>query len=139
MSSINLPFKPQSELSRSLLSSIPKKIFLWLENLQQDQTRPFTHGPFVYMNAGDHGLLSHIGGDEIIQIAWTGEAPNIETVCASDRRFEEIEFNLEWFTTVENRIYNEMERFEQEISAQDASFPKISKQQLIHQAKNEND
>lgn len=139
MTSVKLPFSPKTELSRSLLSSIPKKIFLCLENLQQDQSRPFTYGPFVWINAGDHGLLSHVSVDEIIQIAWTGEVSNIETVCASDERFETIEQHLEWFTSVEKRIYDELERFEVELWTEDDSVPEISHEQLVdYQNKDEN-
>lgn len=117
MRTVTLPMSPETELSRSLLSSVPKKIHLWLQNLGWDETRVFRHGPLVYINSGDGGLITYVRADSVLQIAWTGDPESVSEISTNEPLFCRIEDSLELFTSIEVRLYRELEEYESSLNS----------------------
>jgi len=117
------PFYPKDEFSKKMLASIVTKVSKWLENLQQESTGEY--GELVWNATPDGGTIIYANEskDRFIQIWWdvvvafTQEEVGTISICGSDKRFEDVANNLEFFTAVERSIYNELEALQLAIHA----------------------
>jgi len=126
------PFYPKDEFSKKMLSSIVTKVSKWLENMNQDTSDQYGELGWNYTPEGGTIVFANESPDRFIQIWWDLQlsldadgmnADNVYTIqlCASDKRFEDVTHNLEFFTAVEHAIYNELERLQKELSDHFAS------------------
>lgn len=108
------PFYPKDDFSKGMLSSIVKKTSKWLENLNQETTGEFGELGWNYTPDGGTIVFANQSPDRFIQIWWdvvvafTQEDVGTIGICGSDKRFEDIANNLDFFTAVERSIYNEL-------------------------------
>lgn len=103
-----------TELSKSLIASIPKKTVTWLNNLHEDLTDTFTRGS-LRVTVTELGGEIQLTADELIQIYWEGDATDPLCVTGDNKKFENLEMNLDWFANVEDRIYTEIQRHEDDL------------------------
>jgi hypothetical protein len=117
------PFYPKDDFSKGLLSSIVKKTSKWLENLNQETSGEFGELGWNYTPDGGTIVFANESKDRFIQIWWdvvvafTQEDVGTISICGSDKRFEDITNNLDFFTAVEQSIYNELEILQQAVAS----------------------
>jgi hypothetical protein len=104
-------FSPHDDLSQTLLKSIPKKVFYWLNNLGEDLSQEGQYGPLKWNFSPECGEITHydINDDSMISISWVGSTLEIQEIQGNDPRFCEIINHLEWFTRVEQLVYGTLE------------------------------
>ena len=122
-------YYPQDSLSTELLKSIPKKVFVWLENLGVDLTEPGQDGwlRWTFDEANNNGTIIYYDPiiDDLTQIWFDGSALDPTAICGSDERFTDIQSNLTFFAEVERKIYAELELMQEEYDRLQAfEFPK---------------
>lgn len=133
-------FTPQDELSTSLMKSIPRKVFHWLQRLEYDFAQSGSCGELSWKISPDCGKLT-ISKDATVSISWSGHADTPTDIQGSDSRFCDISNNLDWFTQVEKNIYDELdahERYLDELDSRVVGEMKSDNAQLaeIEQSKN---
>jgi hypothetical protein len=104
----NFSFVPETDFSRNMLETIPRKVKFWLESLNQPMNS--TYGLLTWDFEGEIDTIVLDADDCFFQI-WVGE----EGVSASDERVERIENNLDFFAKLEKRIYDELTRLQLEM------------------------
>ena len=105
-------FTPNDEISFSLLKSIPRKTFHWLNKLEQDLAQPGKFGSLSWNCSVDCGKLTFANDDARFSVSWSGNVDDITDVQSSDERVCNIANNLDWFTQMESLIYTQLEDFE---------------------------
>lgn len=115
-------FSPNDELSFSLLKSIPRKAFHWLNRLEQDLAEPGSYNCLSWKFSVDCGKLSYADEDTSFSMSWSGNVDDLEHVQMSDDRACDIGSNLDWFTTIEKLIYDELLAFEIYLSHADSAI-----------------
>lgn len=114
-------FSPNNEISFSLLKSVPRKTFHWLNKLEQDLAAPGHFGSLSWNCSADCGKLIFANDDVSFSISWSGDVDNISDIQSSDERVCDIASNLDWFTHIELLIYTQLEDFEKFLLEQRAS------------------
>jgi hypothetical protein len=104
-------YRPNDELGRHLIQSIPHKIFEWLASAGLDADDIEDVGPIKWTSNLDGGALVFDG----VTIEWTGHALQPGITRGSLPEFETLSENLKFFIDFEKKIYGEVEAF---ISAQ---------------------
>ncbi len=138
------PFYPKDEFSKKMLSSIITKVSKWLENMNQDTTGQYDELGWNYTPEGGTIIYANESPDRFIQIWWDLQMSldadgmnehNAYTIkiCGSDKRFEDVANNLEFFTAVEHSIYNELEHLQKDLydhfSSERFLVPKVETQE----------
>lgn len=121
-------YYPKDDLSKQLLASIPRKVYLWLVHLSGEKIRN-EHGEFeatgeLSTKVGNFGRLSwdfageqqciiieedETGTEETVRIWWCEKAFNPTFVCGTEKWMEDISSNLDQFIQLERRIYDQIE------------------------------
>lgn len=117
-------FSPNDDLSFSLLKSIPRKAFHWLNRLEQDLAEPGSYNCLSWNFSVDCGKLSYADQSTSFSVSWVGNVDNPDEVQSSDDRACDIGNNLDWFTTIEKLIYDELLAFEIYLSQTDLTADK---------------
>jgi hypothetical protein len=128
------PFYPKDAFSKTMLSSIITKVSKWLENMNEDTTGEYGELQWNYTPDGGTIIYANESKERFIQIWWDVQIKyddNAEetlehggdpsggftvNICGSDKRFENVTNNLEFFTAVEHSIYSELEQLQREIN-----------------------
>jgi len=115
------PFYPKDEFSKTMLSSIVTKVSKWLQNMNEDSTGTYGELQWNYTPDGGTIIYANESKDRFIQIWWDVDPLSLDTnssvsICGSDKRFEDVTNNLEFFIAVEHAIYSELEKLQKEIS-----------------------
>lgn len=110
-----VPFSPKDDLSAQLLKSIPRKVAAWLDNLDEDLSVPGDFGQLRWNFGTENGTIIYGEGEDSIQIWWTGAVVDPSEVVGSDKRFENIVDNLDFFVEVEKLIYGELEKLQEKL------------------------
>ncbi len=100
-------YRPEDELGRHLIQSIPHKIFEWLASVGVDPDSIETIGKVTWASDLEGGSLSYGG----ITIDWTGHASQPGITRGSDPMFENLSGNLKAFVDFEKQVYSEVEAF----------------------------
>jgi hypothetical protein len=111
-------FTPQDELSSTLMKSIPRKVFHWLNRLEQDLAELGSYKGLAWKFSLDCGKLSYCG-DVVISLSWSGHVDSISEIQGSDERFCDITNNLDWFAQLEKDIYDALAEYEESLSKPD--------------------
>ena len=123
------PHEVEDEFSKTMVSSIPKKVAEWLARLEQDLTKKFTYlsknkSSFIFTVSPEGGILEYDNCEDDYHVAlwWSGRVYEIEGISVSDSVITDVKNNLDYFVNVEKRIYNILEEFE---NYQEDFFPKM--------------
>lgn len=115
--------KAGTPLSQQLASSIPRKVYSWLESLGEDLSRPGCFGWLDWDFSIESGKLTldrSFWEEESLVLTWEGDALNAINIACSDSRIEDVGLNLEWFTELEEQIYNELQIYNEVIFMNDS-------------------
>lgn len=108
-------YYPHTPLSKQLLSSIPKKVFNWLTQLDIEwQGHPGSAGDLEWQDEFDYGHLQVNFHGKKVRISWEGSPDDISEISGSEEYFEDIDHNLDMFTALEKHIYDELQILEDE-------------------------
>jgi hypothetical protein len=109
--------------SADLLRSIPKKVYGNIIDSGRDLTVPGKYGKLEWNFQEHAGTLIYTGDEgDFIQLYWEGHPDSgITNVSGTDERFHDIRTNLQFFVSVENVIYAEVRKMQEELG----NFPVI--------------
>lgn len=115
----NTTYLAADSLSEELLRSIPKKVYLWLDELPEVTDREVgQHGNLKWDFSSETGTIQYgdpdCDDDLYIQIWWEGEPIDPENIRTSSENLENISHNMDFFVKVEESIYAELESLQTE-------------------------
>jgi hypothetical protein len=100
-------------LSKTLVTSIPRKILFWLQNLNQDISQPQLYGDLRTDFDVGRGSVELVDG---LLISWTGDISEMHrmpsSLWVSDQDFTNVGSVLSKFVDVEHNFYSNLEKFE---------------------------
>lgn len=132
-----LKYKVKDEFSKMLVASIPKKVDAMLSNMGvksmgEGQICSEINNLSVYWNfSKDNGSLTLTGleSNEPLDINFQGRPFNAHHIEISDERLTDISNNLEYFTKVENAIYNQLAYLQKKVELNANKSAKLETEQ----------
>lgn len=104
-------YTPSKDLDKTLLASIPTKVFKWLNLIGVDTTKmgEFENLEWDFNNDKNNFLRL---SSKAIEFEWDGNILENPPVFCNDEKALDISTNLEWFVDIEFSIYQRIEKLE---------------------------
>jgi hypothetical protein len=125
---MNDAYYPKDNISRSLLASVPRKVYVWLMHLDAEMKADADGNPEptgrLNRMVGNFGRLAWdfaseqqsimieedpAGTEDTIRIWWCDSPTNPNFTCGTEKWMEDISNHLPEFMRFEKRIYDQLE------------------------------
>jgi hypothetical protein len=107
-----IPHEPKTEFSKNLLKSVPRKVCAWLQLMNQESSGEYGFLKWNFTPENGTIIYENNNVQDFFQVWWNIED---DSVAATDERIENLETNLSYFVTVEQKIYDELLQLQKEI------------------------
>lgn len=109
-------YAPINQLSKQLLHSIVKKVFLWVQYLGLDTANGSYEGlTWHFPMDGDCYLDADLGNGNVFHIEWDRNLVKPTKITGNHKNVLDIPNHLDWFVDIEKTIYDTMEKLAAEI------------------------